>query len=131
LDPFVREVGEIDLGEDELQISHGDRSLVVIAQGKLGFAWDMGQPVLLPPGLHQWKSTTLRFEKSVDLNNNIVNLGPYTLVTVDEGYSAVTQDNGRQVILGGGTVHLLTHRNWKLTISRRSRRHPPTTSCSR
>jgi regulator of protease activity HflC (stomatin/prohibitin superfamily) len=113
LDPFVREVGEIDLGEDELQISHGDRSLVVIAQGKLGFAWDMGQPVLLPPGLHQWKSTTLRFEKSVDLNNNIVNLGPYTLVTVDEGYSAVTQDNGRQVILGGGTVHLLTHRNWK------------------
>jgi len=35
------------------------------------------------------------------------------LVTVDEGYAAVTQDNGRQVILEGGTTHMLTHRQWK------------------
>ena len=32
---------------------------------------------------------------------------------MDEGYSAVTQNNGKQVILAGGGVHLLTHRNWK------------------
>ena len=36
-----------------------------------------------------------------------------TLVTVDDGYSAVTEDNGRQHILDGGRTYLLTHRNWK------------------
>ena len=40
-------------------------------------------------------------------------MGPLTLVTVDDGYSAVTEDNGRQHILDGGRTYLLTHRNWK------------------
>jgi len=35
------------------------------------------------------------------------------LVTVNEGYSAVTQNNGKQVILAGGHTHFLTHKNWK------------------
>merc|ERR1711871_1625564 len=74
---------------------------------------DMGQPVLLPPGLHQWQSQTLRYIKSVDLNNTIIKLGPYTILTVDAGYCAVTQNNGKQIILEGGETHLLSHRNWK------------------
>lgn len=40
-------------------------------------------------------------------------LGPYTILTVDEGYAAVTQNNGRQEILDGGKTHLLAHRNHK------------------
>eukprot|EP01051_Picozoa_sp_SAG22_P022288 SAG22_NODE_5284_length_1046_cov_1.050686_1_plen_99_part_10 len=28
---------------------HGDRTLVVVEQGNIGFAMDRGQPVLLPP----------------------------------------------------------------------------------
>merc|ERR1719265_1372356 len=40
-------------------------------------------------------------------------MGPYTLCTVDEGYAAVTQDNGQQKILEGGQAYMLTHRNWK------------------
>merc|ERR1712054_643286 len=94
-------------------IQHGDRSVVTISQGHIGYCEDMGQPVLLPPGLHEWQSQTLRFIESVDLNNAIIKLGPYTLITVDEGYCAVTQNNGKQVILGGGQTHLLNHRNWK------------------
>merc|ERR1711998_178463 len=94
-------------------IQHGDRSVVTVKQGHIGYCEDMGQPVLLPPGLHEWQSQTLRFIKSVDLNNAIIKLGPYTLITVDEGYCAVTQNNGRQVILPGGQTHLLNHRNWK------------------
>lgn len=94
-------------------IRHGDRTIVVVEQGKIGFAHDQGQPVLLPPGLHQWKSSTLVFEKTYDLNNNVIRMGPLTLVTVDEGYSAITEDNGRQQILEGGDCYLLTHRNWK------------------
>jgi regulator of protease activity HflC (stomatin/prohibitin superfamily) len=49
----------------------------------------------------------------IDLNEPVIRLGPWTLLTIDQGYMAVTQDNGRQVILDGGAVYLLTHRNWK------------------
>merc|ERR1712054_301688 len=94
-------------------IEHGDRTICTVKQGHIGYAEDMGQPVLLPPGLHEWQSQTLRFIKALDLNNAIIRLGPYTLITVDEGYCAVTQNNGQQVILQGGRTHLLNHRNWK------------------
>lgn len=94
-------------------IIHGDRTIVVVEQGFIGFALDKGQPVLLPPGLHQWKSATMEFIRCYDLNNNVIRMGPLTLVTVDEGYAAVTEDNGRQKILDGGETYLLTHRNWK------------------
>jgi len=86
---------------------------VTVKQGHIGYCEDMGQPILLPPGLHEWQSQTLRYIESVDLNNAVIKLGPYTLITVDEGYCAVTQNNGRQVILPGGQTHLLNHRNWK------------------
>lgn len=94
-------------------VHHGDLTLCVVDQGHVGFATDQGQPILLPPGLHQWRSPTMTFEKSFDLNNNVIHLGPYTLVTVDSGYSAVTEDNGEQKVLTGGKTYLLTHRNWK------------------
>merc|ERR1719378_1652144 len=55
----------------------------------------------------------MRFEKSFDLNNNVIRLGPMTMVTVDSGFSAVTEDNGEQKILAGGKTYLLTHRNHK------------------
>jgi len=94
-------------------IKHGDRTIVVVDQGFVGYASDNGQPVLLPPGIHQWRSQTLDFIKYIDLEDHIIPIGPFTLLTVDEGYSAVTQNNGRQVILPGGQVHFLNHRNWK------------------
>lgn len=94
-------------------VKHGDRSILVVAQGHIGYATDNGQPMLLPPGIHEWRSDTMDFVKYIDLENHIIALGPYTLLTVDEGYAAVTQDNGKQVILGGGKVHLLNHRNWR------------------
>eukprot|EP00908_Phaeocystis_cordata_P026610 Transcript_9102.p1 GENE.Transcript_9102~~Transcript_9102.p1 ORF type:complete len:491 (-),score=217.66 Transcript_9102:1036-2361(-) len=94
-------------------VRNGDRCLVTVPQGQIGFVMDMGQPILLPPGLHQWRSSTMEFQELVDLNSSVIRLGPYTCLTVDEGYSAVTQNNGKQVILAGGGVHLLTHRNWK------------------
>lgn len=97
----------------ELVVQHGDCWIVVVPQGFIGLAMDMGQPVLLPPGMHQWKSGTMKFEKNIDLNNPVIHMGPYTLLTVDKGYEAVTQNNGRQQVLSGGAVHLLKHRNWK------------------
>merc|ERR1719265_183201 len=69
--------------------------------------------MLLAPGMHSWESDTIIFERNIDLKEPVISMGPYTLVTVDEGYSAITQNNGRQVVLRGGQVYLLTHRNWK------------------
>jgi len=94
-------------------IKHGDRCIITVDQGYIGYATDKGSVLLLPPGLHQWKSPTIKFERMVDLNSHVINMGPLTLLTVDEGYCAVTQNNGHQEILAGGATHLLTHRNWK------------------
>merc|ERR1719408_782900 len=94
-------------------ITHGNRTIVIVEQGYLGYAQDNGQPVLLPPGIHVWTSESLFFVKPVPLDDHIVDLGPMTLVTVDEGYAAVTQDNGKQCVLPGGHTHLLRHKNHK------------------
>merc|ERR550514_2601525 len=94
-------------------ITHGNRTIVIIEQGYIGYAIDNGQPVLLPPGIHVWTSESLFFKQEVALNDHLITLGPYTLVTVDEGYAAVTQDNGKQRVLKGGHTHLLSHKNWK------------------
>jgi hypothetical protein len=40
-------------------IRFGNRTIVTVPQGSIGFATDRGQPVLLPPGMHQWSSNTL------------------------------------------------------------------------
>jgi len=111
LDPF-KSIGK-SVTYKKGVVNHGDLTLVVVEQGTVGLAYDQGQPILLPPGLHQWRSPTMAFEKAFDLNNNVIRLGPMTIVTVDAGYSAVSEDNGSQRILGGGATYLLTHRNWK------------------
>ncbi len=110
-DPFMQIVGDSVplIGH----IEHGDRTIVIVEQGFIGYASDNGQPVLLPPGIHVWMSNSLRFVKSHPLDDHCIKFGPYTLLTVDEGYAAVTQNNGKQVILPGGHTHFLSHKNWK------------------
>merc|ERR1711998_18861 len=108
---FMRIRGNVPVSQE--LISHGDRTIVTVKQGCVGSCEDMGKPGLLPPGLHEWQSATMKFHESVDLNNSIIRLGPYTILTVDEGYSAIAQDNGEQKILEGGRTHLLPHRNFK------------------
>jgi len=118
-DPFIRIEGRDVLlnssqtASDGLIIHNGDQWVVIIPQGFIGLALDMGQPVLLPPGMHQWRSATMLFDRCVDLTRPVIPLGPYTLLTVDKGYEAVTQNNGQQQVLAGGAVHLLLHRNHK------------------
>lgn len=86
---------------------------MIVEQGYIGYATDNGQPILLPPGIHVWTSESLDFHKAVPLKDHLIVLGPYTVLTVDEGYAAVTQNNGQQMIMPGGHTHLLDHMNWK------------------
>jgi len=117
--PGVHRISRIFIGVDkdisltEARIEHGNCGIVTVPQGFVGLAFDRGQPILLAPGLHQWKSDTLKMKELIDLSTDVINLGPFTLLTVDEGYSAITQDNGKQRVLPGGATHMLTHRNWK------------------
>jgi regulator of protease activity HflC (stomatin/prohibitin superfamily) len=111
-DPFL-EVASTDRSLTESTIENGNCTILTVSQGFVGLAFDRGQPVILPPGLHQWKSDTLRFKEMVDLSAAVICIGPFTLLTVDEGYAAVTQNNGKQHVLPGGHTHMLTHRNWK------------------
>lgn len=110
--PYVS-VERNDVPLSATHIVHGTKAILTVEQGFVGLAMDRGQPVLLPPGLHQWDSTTLKFENMIDLSTSIIRMGPYTLITVDEGYAGVTSDNGEQKILDGGQAYMLTHRNWK------------------
>jgi len=112
---FIKKKGDAKPVQDgkENVIVHGNRTIVTVDQGKIGYANDRGQPVLLPPGLHSWCSETLKFEKSHTLENHAIDLGPLTILTVDEGYAAITQNNGKQEILCGGETHLLPHQKWR------------------
>jgi len=97
----------------QAMIQHGNRAIVTVPQGFIGLAFDRGQPIILSPGLHQWESHTMMFKELIDLSTSVIRIGPFTLLTIDEGYAAVTQDNGKQMVLAGGHTHMLTHRNWK------------------
>merc|ERR1719198_1746999 len=114
---FIKTVGNpVPLtgdGVSGVHIRHGNRTICIVEQRFIGYAIDNGQPVLLPPGIHVWTSESRKFIRSVPLNDHKIELGPYTLVTVDEGYAAITQNNGKQCVLPGGHTHLLTHKNWK------------------
>ena len=59
---------------------------MTVPQGNLGFATDQGEPVLLPPGLHYIQSDTLAYERAFDLSEQVVQLGPYTCITVRWSY---------------------------------------------
>merc|ERR1719408_403960 len=111
IDPFTSRTEQVSLKSEV--IVWGNRTIVTVPQGYIGLCEDRGQPLLLPPGMHQWKSNTMKFVREVDLIQHVIELGPYTIVTVDEGYAAVTQDNGKQVILKGGATHMLKHRQHK------------------
>ncbi|CAB9506264.1 expressed unknown protein [Seminavis robusta] len=124
-DPFLQKVGApVLLGtpagdarrnraDPTNVLVHGNRTIVIVPQGKLGYAVERGQPVLLPPGLHSWTNAALQYEALYDLDNRVIEIGPYTILTVNEGYAAITQNNGSQVILDGGATHLLNHAKWK------------------
>mmetsp|Transcript_79428 Transcript_79428/g.206349 ORF Transcript_79428/g.206349 Transcript_79428/m.206349 type:complete len:526 (+) Transcript_79428:101-1678(+) len=109
---WIKHVGTKTLPVND-QLQHGNRVILVVEQGFIGLAFDNGQPVLFPPGIHVWTSETLKYNRAVSLDQTVVKLGPYTLLTVDEGYAAVTQNNGKQHILAGGQTWLLDHKNWR------------------
>jgi hypothetical protein len=105
--------GDMYRVSDTEEIINGTRAIITVKQGLIGLAMDRGEPIILPPGMHQWDDPNLNFVKFIDLASSLITMGPYTLVTVEQSYAAITQDNGKQKVLGGGSSYMLTHQNWK------------------
>lgn len=102
----------------ETPIINLTKGIVTVPDGSVGIAQDRGQYVLLGPGMHQWDSPTFKWDKLKVLSNDqVLQLGPYTLVTVPPGEVAITENNGELVILSenskaGGRTHFLSHSKW-------------------
>merc|ERR1719336_1524039 len=109
---FLKHMGNQAIPTNDC-LQHGNCVILIVEQGYIGLAFDNGQPILIPPGLHVWTSETLKYKEAIALDNHVVKLGPYTLLTVDEGYAAITQNNGKQQVLMGGHTWLLGHKNWR------------------
>ena len=56
-------------------IQHGDRFITTVPQGFVGYAEDNGEPVLLPPGMHQWQSPTRKSDAFSSLRKPFARLG--------------------------------------------------------
>ena len=66
-------------------LQHGNRTIVIVEQGFIGYAMDNGQPVLLPPGLHVWTSESLMFESAVNNATSVPAHSPMLFLSLSLG----------------------------------------------
>lgn len=104
-EPLRKWNGKIALSDEVIKF--GTKEIITVKDGFVGLAWDRGEPVLLPPGMHQWDSSTLKFEKVFDRRKNF-SAGPFTFCTVQKGDVGVSFDRGELVLLSAG-YHVLKH----------------------
>lgn len=94
--------GQANLAQMDKAVVNGPTGFVTISEGRIGVLQVMGDFKLLAPGTYQWFSVSVTFLASVDIRGERAALGPYTLVTVPEGFVAVTFNNGELIVLGNG-----------------------------
>lgn len=81
---------------------------VTVYEGELGLSQNTntGEYIILPPGRHVLLSPFHNFTQCVKINDKVVNLGPFTIVTVNTNEVAVTYKDGVLTILKEGR-HML------------------------
>ena len=55
----------------------------------------------------------MHFLRQLSTDEKVIELGPYTVVTVTEGYAGVSENLGKVELLEGGKPHILTHAMWR------------------
>ena len=126
LEPLRSWQGCVPLSQEVIKFS--TMEVVTVKDGYVGLAWDRGQPILLPPGMHQWDSPTMKFEKVFDRRTNF-QAGPFTFCTIQKGDVGVSFDRGELKLLHAG-YHVLKHALHKYShnISVRQQFDPLTSS---
>ena len=105
LEPLRSWQGCVPLSQEVIKFS--TMEVVTVKDGFIGLAWDRGQPILLPPGMHQWDSPTMKFDKVFDRRTNF-QAGPFTFCTIQKGDVGVSFDRGELKLLHAG-YHVLKH----------------------
>ena len=105
LEPLRSWHGCVPLSQEHIQFS--TMEVITVRDGFVGLAWDRGEPILLPPGMHQWDSPTMKFDKVLDRRTNF-QAGPFTFCTIVKGDVGVSFDRGELKLLPAG-YHVLKH----------------------
>jgi regulator of protease activity HflC (stomatin/prohibitin superfamily) len=83
-------------------VSHSTFHRVIVRQGTRGIAWEGNTPLLLEAGIYEWVSPLFEFVKAVSVDQDVVDLQPYTIVTVDDGRVGVCYRRGILSVLKPG-----------------------------
>lgn len=88
-------------------ISIGSKHRIRVPAGRIGLAWDSGEPLFIEPGqVVNVDSPTFSFAGSKPVTDPVIFHGRLRIITVKQGSWAISYDDGRLVILEPGR-HIL------------------------
>jgi len=87
-------------GED--LITCGPVTIVRVPKGSVSLAFNNSQPEILLPGRHVRTSSTFKFDRTVSLQNDLIEFGPVKLLTVKSGGVRVCYHAGHVEIFPEG-----------------------------
>jgi regulator of protease activity HflC (stomatin/prohibitin superfamily) len=83
-------------------ITCGPVTIVRVPKGSVGLAFHNSQPEILLPGRHVRTSSTFKFDRTVSLQNDLIEFGPVKLLTVKSGGVRVCYHAGHVEIFPEG-----------------------------
>ena len=93
-------------------IAAGTRHRIIVPAGKLGLAFEQGEPVQYDPGsIHLVNSALFEYRGSVSVTEQIIKQGSITIVMVRDGQVGITYNDGVLQLLEPGrhTLDKATH----------------------
>ena len=84
---------------------------IIVPEGRRGIALDGQRPILLEAGIFTKKSSVLTYKGSFAIDERVVHLGPFLIVTPFEGEVGVAYKGGRLEILLPGPNFLFAEKN--------------------
>lgn len=91
-------VGFRDSTDEHINV--GSKHRIVVPAGRVGLAWNEGEPLLLDPGrTFNIDSATFRYTGSKSVVEPVIVHGRLKIVTVKQGSAGISYDDGRLVVL--------------------------------
>ncbi len=86
-------------------ITHGSITQFRVDQGELGYAYENGQAVEFPPGVHYRDDSQFLYKGIIKANEPVINFGNITHIIVKEGEARAIWKDGSLKILYAGRHH--------------------------
>lgn len=81
-------------------INVGSKHRITVPAGKIGLAWDLGEPIILEPGqVYNIDKATFRYIGSKSVVEPVIVHGRLKVVTVKQGFVGISYDDGHLIIL--------------------------------